>query len=497
MNLRILFATGLALSLFFACNKEENYLTGGDVRLEFSVDTLRFDTVFTSVGSATRYFKVYNRNDRPVRIAQVSMEGSSNNFFRMNVDGEPGNTAENIEIPGNDSVYVFVEVTVDPDQPVSVSPFVVGDRIQFITNDNEQIIHLEAWGQNANYIPRLGATGEPSLLTCGNQEVTWDDPKPYVIYGALFIDSCALNIPAGARLHVHGGIAKNELFGTFNDGIIYVLKNGRIKVNGSPDNPVIIQGDRLEDPFQEEEGQWTGIVIGRESKGNVIDYATVKNSIFGIYVDSAASLLTRNSRFYNTASSGLFGFHSSITAENCLLYNNYNTAVQLVHGGDYRFTYCTLASYGVNAAALSMSNFFCYDDPTSCQVRGVNRLRATFKNSIIYGSRRDEISLADISGGSDPFLFGVKFENCIVKVDELLEQQDGLYADFFEDICTPCLQPDREDPLFVSVDEDDYHLDSLSVAIGLGEPLPEISVDLEDKTRDENNPDVGCYERTE
>ena len=370
------------LVLFFSCEKEENFITDGNARLEFSLDTLRFDTVFTELGSATRYFKVYNRNSRPLKISKIFLEGGANTLFRLNVDGDAGNEAEEVVVLGNDSIYVFAEVTVDPDQPPSVSPYIAEERVKFLTNDNEQVVHLEAWGQNANYIPNRFSAGVPSLLTCDNGEITWDDPKPYVIYGAFFIDSCLLNIPAGARIHVHGGIAKNELFGTFNDGIIYVLENGRLKVNGTPENPVVIQGDRLEEPFQDEVGQWTGIVLGKGSKGNEIRYATVKNSIFGVYVDSAATLFTENSRYFNTASSGIVGFHSSITAENCLVYNNFSTSVNLVHGGIYQFTYCTVASYGVNASALGLNNFFCYDGITSCQYLGINRLKADFINCI-------------------------------------------------------------------------------------------------------------------
>lgn len=499
-NICQLFLASLLLSLFFSsCNKEESFLTGGAVTLEFSTDTLRFDTVFTELGSATRSIRVYNRNDRPVRIARISLKGGSTSLFRLNVDGDPGDVAEDVEIRANDSLWIFTEVTIDPDQPLSVSPFVVGDDIQFITGDKEQVVHLEAWGQNANYLPNRFSQGVPSLLSCDFGEVTWDDPKPYVIYGELFIDSCALNIPAGARIYVHGGIARNDLFGgTFNDGMIWVLDQGQIRIKGTPDNPVIVQGDRLEESFAEESGQWTGLILGKGSRGNTIEYATIKNSIFGVYVDSAATLTTRNSQFYNTASSGIIGFHSSITAENCLVYNNFSNSVQLIHGGNYRFTYCTVASYGVNASALGMSNFFCYDGQTSCQDLGVNALRARFINSIFFGSRRDELVLSDISGGSDPGLFDVRFQNCVVRTDELLEQQDGLYADFYETICDPCINGDRDTPVFADPNEDDYRLDSMSVAIGQARPIrfPEpITVDLENKKRDEEMPDVGCFEQ--
>ena len=176
-------------------------------------------------------------------------------------------------------------------------------------------------------------------------------------------------------------------------------------------------------------------------------------------------------------------------------YNNATTSVQLIEGGEYDFSYCTFASYGVDASALSMSNFFCYDNIFECQYRVDYPLTARFRNSIIFGSRSDEINLADISGGQIPEFFDVKFENCIVKVEDLLEQQDNLYANFIGEQCDPCINGTRDDLLFFDANEDDYHLDSLSIAIGQAVALPGIEVDLEGNIRD-NEPDIGCFERS-
>ena len=468
--------------------------------LEFSVDTLRFDTVFTELGSATRFIKVYNRYDQPIQISRIFLPKADGSSFRLNIDGIPSNEAEGIEIRAGDSLYVFSEVTVDPDQPLSASPFVIEDEILFETNGNTQRIVLEAWGQNANYFPSRFSKGVPIVLTCQNSEIRWDDPKPYVLYGAVFIDSCTLVLPPGTQIHVHGGIAQNDLFGVYNDGILYTLANGRIRSEGTTENPVIIQGDRLEEDFEETSGQWNGIIIGRGSSGNTFDNTTIKNARFGILADSASELSLRNTQIYNTASSGLIGFSSTIKAENTLVYNNGSTSLQLILGGDYRFTYCTFASYGVNASAVAMSNFFCYDDPLNCQIRAIRPLKTRFVNSIVSGSLRDEIELIDIAGGGQPELFDVKFQNSVVRVDELLEQRDGLYAGFFETICTNCLNSTRTDPLFANADEDDYHLDSLSIAIGVAAPViapSPVLYDLEGNRRDQQNPDAGCFEKQE
>lgn len=485
----------LTLALAFtACEDEDNFITDGSFDLEFSVDTLLFDTVFTELGSATRSFKVYNHNNRPVRIGKVRLAGNESGKFRMNVDGVPGDEVEDVEIWANDSIYVFVEVTIDPDQPLSASPFVIDDEILFETQGKQQGVKLEAWGQNANYFPSRFNRGVPVLLSCNNGTLVWDDPKPYVIYGVLLIDSCALEVMAGTQIYVHGGVAKNDLFGIYNDGIIYTLQNGSIRLNGSQEHPIIVQGDRLEEDFQDAPGQWQGIIIGKGSKGNKMDFTTVRNSIFSVYVDSLGEFSANNSQFYNTNSSGLIGFHSKIRLENCLVYNNQSTSIQLIQGGIYDFAYCTVASYGVDASAISMSNFYCYDDFLSCQILRDAPLSANFRNCIFFGSRRDEVQLSDLYAGQDPGYFDVHFENCIVKVEALLQQQDGLYAGFFGNQCVNCINGTRDDALFANLNEDDYHLDTLSIAEGLAIPIPSIPIDLEGNARDQAAPDIGCFE---
>ena len=52
----------------------------GDAMLEFSTDTLRFDTVFTELGSATRSFRVRNNNDLAVRISNVRLENPNSRY---------------------------------------------------------------------------------------------------------------------------------------------------------------------------------------------------------------------------------------------------------------------------------------------------------------------------------------------------------------------------------------------------------------------------------
>ena len=495
-TLYFLIFSWIIVSLFSTCQRDENFITESSARLSFSTDTLMFDTVFTTLGSATRILKVFNEASDPIRISEISIKGNSGSKFRINVDGISAESFRDIEIGANDSIYVFGEVLIDPDEPLSSSPFVLNDELIFKTNGNDQRVVLEAWGQNANYIPSTSGANGIALLSCDLETVTWDDPKPYVIYGVLIVDSCTLNLPKGTEIYLHGGLARGlddngETF-LYNDGLMFFLDRGRLISEGTLEEPVIIQGDRLEEEFDDVQGQWSGIRFGVGSKGNQIDHTTIKNSIIGIRADSSSNLIMTNSQIYNTSSSGLLGIHSQLRVQNCLFNSNGGNCVQLEHGGQYEFDYCTLASYGVDASALKMSNVLCQD--LLCSEFLFNPLKATFRNSIIMGSRDDELDLFDRLGEDAPGSFDYSLEDCIVRVMDL--PTEDLYLDFF-DRCNPCRNALPSDSLFINLEEDDYHLDTMSIAEELGSPLPNLFFDLDGVMRDGNNPDLGCYEFTE
>lgn len=492
----------LILMLNYSCKPTDDFNTGSDVMLGFSVDTLHFDTVFTELGSATRILKIYNREKKDIKISKISIQNESTNFYKINVDGIPGNVATDIEIAGNDSMYIFAEVTIDPNQPLSNSPFVIEDYLVFEINGNTQKVLLEAWGQNANYFPDRFNGGERFDTLCSGGSFVITNEKPWVFYGTIVFNACNVIVEEGARIHVHGGIVptfdQDSMRTFYNDGRIIFANQSRLTVNGTEDNPVIMQGDRLEESFGEISGQWFGILLVDETKNHDIKYLELKNSIVGIYADSSVDVTIENSKIHNTSNAGLIGIHANINATNCLFYNNGSNAVRFLYGGDYNFTYCTLASYGVDAPALSMTNLLCgSDDPLGCSPCFEYRLIANFKNSIIFGSRRDEISMVNgdacVEGLSSEMNYF--FEDCIVRVDELLEQEG--FENFF-DRCNPCQNADNNDAVFEEPNEDIYYLDTLSIAEMKANSINPVSIpfDLDGNDRGVGGelPDVGCYE---
>ncbi len=481
----------ISIILMNAC-QEDNFDGSSDIQLEFSLDTLKFDTVFTQLGSATRTIKAYNPHSRPIMISEVYLEEQANSKFRINVDGyavDSGDKALEIPVAANDSIYIFVEVTIDPDAPLSISPFVLHENLIFETNGNNQNVVLEAFGQNANYIPSQFSGGTINLLTCDMGMEIWDDPKPYVIYGVLVVDSCEIVLPAGTDIYVHGGIVNLQDGTIYNDGIWFFGSESKLTVNGTVNQPVTIQGDRLEEDFQEVKGQWGGIRLGTGNNTHTIQHAIIKNSIVGLRVDSMATLEMSHTQIRNTSNSGLLGVHANVQATNCLFADNGGHSVQLEFGGNYQLDYCTLSNFGTDASTFKVSNTLCLDE--FCSACLGNDLNAQLRNCIIVGSRSDELSFFDRQC-ADGDAFNVSFENCIVRVDELLED----YPDFFSVNCinNSCFQYNSGDDLFEDYFDGDYHLDSLSIANDKGISLSNVFVDLDEVARDGLTPDVGCYE---
>ncbi len=458
-----------AIFIFPSC-KKDRLLTDNQYRLSFSSDTLTFDTVFTTLGSTTKSFKIINNNSGKLNISNIRLGGGEQSNFRLNIDGEPGNEAKNLEVNGKDSMYVFVAVTVDPNN--QNNPVVLIDSVLFETNGNLQKVYLMAWGQDA-YIYKF------SQFICNE---TWTKDKPYVIINSLGIDSgCTLTIETGTRIFVGG-----------NNSGIYVLPTAKIIVNGSQADSVIFRGIRLERFFEDKPGQWDGIFILRGSTGNVFNYAEIVNSDFGLSIGSgtenpstysfadAPEVLLKNTVIKNSLRYGLFGFLSRITAENCLVYNSGDHLVALAYGGEYNFTHCTFANYGNiflshRKSVALISNLFC-DQNGNCNIAETD---AKFTNCIIYGSLEEEIDTSFLNPESGNFKFF--FENCLVRTKRDISD-DSKFLN--------CIK--NEDPQFKDRVTGDFRLNDNSPARDAGKPTT-VQTDIDGNPRG-SIPDIGCYE---
>ncbi|MTB51792.1 right-handed parallel beta-helix repeat-containing protein [Lewinella sp. W8] len=490
----LLYLMALCCTLVMACEVETEFVTGEQVELRFSTDTVTFDTVFTARGSATRSFKVYNDGEQPVKIDRVRVGQSSGVNFIFNVDGFQGPEAEDVIIWGEDSIFIFVEVFVDPTDPEEVSPFIVEDALIFETGNAVEEVTLIAFGQNANYINGFNR-GEFFRITCDNGVAVLPQELPTVVYGSMFIDSCVVQALPGTRLYLHGGVQRNELIGgsgIFNDGFIFTQPDGSLQLLGTLENPVIVQTDRLEEEFADDPAKYRGLILGPGSENNVLENAQLLNAIVGITIDSAAEVRVENSIIAFSGGPAISAYQSDVTVRNSLFHSNFGNTVQFVKGGTLRMQHTTIANYGVDASGLVLTNFDCDENGENCVF---SPMVARLENSIVSGSRASEIILVDIFQGEEPTTFDVQIDNSVVRTDSrFLTDQNGLYADFYETICQNCVNLEFSDPLFVSIEEDDYALDSLSVARNLGVFLPALPQDLRGNQRDTESPDAGALE---
>ena len=270
----------ICLSISFMSCKKDKLLTDNSATVAFSQDSILFDTVFTSIGSATRNIRIINNNSQKINISSIYLEQGQASSFILNVDGVPGKQVNDIEILAHDSIYVFVQVNVNPTS--ALSPLIIQDKIIVSLNGNHQSIALEAWGQDAHYhFPDKAIQykngylpySTVSTVTTG-VTVNWgggalgqpNDNKPHVIYGWLVVDSLQkLVINPGVKVYFHQ-----------NAGL-WVYRYGTLQVNGALNNEVVFQGDRREADYADVPGQWDRIWINEGHTDNYINYAIIKN----------------------------------------------------------------------------------------------------------------------------------------------------------------------------------------------------------------------------
>ena len=465
MKKQIFLLTIVCACFVLACKKDK-FIETSDARLSTSVDSLHFDTVFTSVGSITQFFKVYNNNNQKLRISSVKLAGGSASVFRINADGVPGPEVTGIEVEANDSVYVFVSVNINPS--AANLPYVMQDSISITYNGNTKWVQLNAWGQNANFLRNAKLAGT----------VTWNNTLPYVILGGIRIDTTAtLTIQKGTKVYLHADAP--------------FIVDGTLIVQGEKydSTRVIFTGDRLDNPYREFPASWPGIYFRGNSRNNQLTYAIIKNAYQGIVAEKPSinanpKVILDQCIIDNIYDVGLLGIQSSITANNCLI-SNCGMNVVFAHGGEYNLNHCTVSTYS--------NTFLLHKEPTlqvSNFIKENNtfltaNLNATFRNCIFWGesgSVDDEVVVA--KQGST--IFNVNFTNCLwrVKTNPSNATLSGIVANM--------------DPEFDTIDIAkkfySFRLKPTSPAINKG-TATSLSIDLDGNPRPVALPDIGAYEK--
>ena len=457
--------------MLFSCSDDDDFSSSAGLRLTFSQDTVRLDTVFSQVPTATKTFWVYNKSGHGIRCSNIRLEKGNQTGFRVNVDGEylgasEGYQVNDIEVRKSDSLRVFVELTSPANN--HIEPTLLEDNLVFsLESGVEQRVNLNAWTWDAEQYRDMRIDRDSIIMST----------KPIIIYGGITVSEGAkLTIGAGTTLYFHE-----------NAGIdVY----GRLLLLGEPDNNVVLRGDRIDNmfdylPYDRVSGQWQGIHFYEPSYENYINYADIHSTYNGIVCDSSdvsiLKLSLYNSVVHNCQGYGLKSTHSVVDVVNCQLTNALHDCMA-VFGGVARVMNCTIAQfypYDANRGAA-----LCFGNSAWHPLYAFDCI-----NSLVTGYADDVVmSEADTTTN-----YAFTFDHCILRtpaVNDTVNIRDVIWENPEDTIGTG-----KNHFRMIDIDliKYDFRLDSLSTAIGKGKPNPDLPFDRLGIRRDEE-PDIGCYE---
>ena len=462
--------------MFTACMDDENYSLSKSDLLTFSTDSIKLDTIFSTVPSSTRSFWVYNKTSHGLRCKNIRLDNGNQVGFRANVDGTylspaSGYQVNDVEIRKGDSIRVFIELTSTKN--FGTTPQKIEDNLVFtLESGAQQKVNLNAYTWDADVVRGQKISADTTISAA---------TRPIVIYGGITVEKNAtLTIAPGSTLYFH------------DDGGINVY--GRLLCKGTADKKIELRGDRLDNmfdylPYNYVSGQWPGIHLYESSYDNTLEYTEIHSTYDGLKVDSSdvkkKKLALRNSTIHNCQGYALYAVNSYIEATNIQLTNSLNACLGIVNG-NVSLNNCTLAQcypFDSNRGpALSVST-----------TEKSPFLAFECKNSLITGFASDEMQIAYDKEQKDSCKFS--FDHCIIRTPKI-ETEDSVFFKnvIFED-ATDTTQTARKH--FVKIDDNtyryDFHLAKGSKAINAADPNSAEKIDHNGTRRDEK-PDIGAFE---
>ena len=443
----IIISCALFAGLVLSCADDDAFTTSTTATLSFSTDSVKMDTVFSTVGSRTYDFWVYNHSSRGVRLQSVRLRQGNQTGFRVNVDGsyldnELGSVVNGLEVRKGDSLRVFVEFTAPRNE--QLTPQMVQDELVFqLESGVQQQVVLRAFAWDALMYDSLVIS----------RDATIESRQPIVINKGLRVDSGATLTMRNTTLYFHNKAGAD----------IY----GRLLADS-----VVLRGDRLDHmfdylPYDRVSGQWRGLRFMSSSYENQLIATEIRNAEDGIVCDSTAFRSDRQRLYmercvvHNCAGSGLTAFNSWVGLLRCLFSNAQGDCVAF-YGGAAVMDSCTLAQFypfvGGRGAALRFANFHGeYTYPLHAM---------SMKNSIVTGYE-DDVVMGETMEGDSVTAFAYYFENTLLRTPAL---EDTIN-------CKNMMWETPDDSIqgkkhFLLIDEQnliyDFHLDSLSTAHGKG-----------------------------
>lgn len=463
----VLLTITIFFGLIFASCISDGITTSPSAFLTFSRDTVNFDTVFTDLGTPTARLLVFNKNKKGVEISSIRLK-NENSCFAINVDGQSGKVFHDVEIRGNDSIYVFIECFIPENE--SREPSLVEDELEFITNGNVQNVRLEAYGRNVTRLKAYRVTDDLTLTA----------DRPIIVFDSLVVEQNAvLRIQPDTRLLFHDGAS--------------LVVHGRLEAVGEPGKFIQMRGDRLDNVLPDVgydilAGQWRGVRISPSSFDNRLEFVDMRSTVDGLLVDSCADLskeklLLRNSWLHNSQRTVLSAKYARINAYG-VCFSEAGGAVVELSGGEHNFVQCTFANNYLFSAISSPVITLHHLLPNHIYENDLPLMKANFENSIVYGLAAD-LNEGDLTG-TDVFFRNVSLKSA--------GEDDDNFINCLWDT-DPMFLTDRPKYYF------NYHLLPDSPCIGMGNPAfinAETLIDMDGVNRlSEGNPTLGAYARPE
>lgn len=365
MNFKtIIFGLGICSTLLLQSCRDDFDFEQMSTELRFSKDTVSVDTVYNFSKSETYVLKLYNPEDKDFVIPSIKLARGNESYFRINVDGQAGNSFTNIPIRKKDSLFVFIEIDA---KTAPHNPF-YEDEILFETKQSQQHVKLLSW------IEKAQIHSPNSTLS----SATWSDEEAHVIEGDLTITN-QLTINPGTKVY----FKKN--------GSLTINNNASLAVNGTLGSEVKFRSARHDSKYDSIPNQWKKIELKPNSNAT-INYAKIIGAEIGLYVNEA-NLTLSNSYIVNHQSYGILANNAKIKAHNILVNNANLSALAIENGGEYEFYQSTFANYfnligtAGPAYALYLSNY------NNESANALNK--AIFGNCIFYNQRTSNSIVLD------------------------------------------------------------------------------------------------------
>lgn len=462
----------LMSALFVACNEDAGFSSSPLLRLEFSTDTVSFDTLFTDRVSPSAMFVVRNRNKNSLRISDVRLASGGESGFSVLVDGQYGSVMRDLEIRAKDSLFVVASVKLDRNG-LDV-PHLVKDSLLFTLESGVvQKVLLTAHGRDVVFMYGDSIMSD-TTFRAGH----------YVVYDSLRVaENVTLEITQGATFYFHDKA--------------YLKVDGTVIANGAYGAPVVFRNDRTDNlfsylPYDRVPGKWGGVIIASTSNGNVFEHCDIHGAEYGIMVESGDTVQQRltvtSSSLQNFTGNALEMHAARADVTNTLIANAQGNCVKVV-GGNVSFTHCTIANFYVwkqRDVALALHN--------SLEGEPMPLYGASFRNCIITGTKDDEVmGYFTAFGDTVPNAINYSFENSLINT---LETQDSCFVNIvFDNVDEPPFAKEHFSKIDHDVFDYDFHLTEESKARGIASDsfIDMLPYDLDGTVREQGSVDAGCY----